>query len=297
MNDAELRSRIAAFDTWHYRFEFEGGIHTPIRNETRVNRHEQRSRHFFDALLRALGGSLRGHRVLDLGCNAGFWSLKAADRGADFVLGVDGRQMHVDQANLVFEAKGIDPSRYRFEVANIFEYHAEAEYDVVLCLGLMYHISKPVELFELMNRAGADVIVIDTRVSTAAGSLFEVDHEALDDPRDAVDYELVLVPTAQAVVDLGAQFGFRTVPLHVKTMTGVGVNDYLEGRRVAFIGVRTTALNQLPGVAAFLDEQSVAAHTDLSRAATNHTEGGTQDSARSSGSRLGRALRFGARSN
>ena len=77
--------------------------------------------------------------------------------------------MHVDQANLVFEAKGIDPSRYRFEVANIFEYHAEAEYDVVLCLGLMYHISKPVELFELMTRAGADVIVIDTRVSTAPG--------------------------------------------------------------------------------------------------------------------------------
>ena len=60
MNDTELRSRIAAFDTWHYRFEFEGGIHTPIRNETRVNRHEQRSRHFFDALLRGTWGITAG---------------------------------------------------------------------------------------------------------------------------------------------------------------------------------------------------------------------------------------------
>ena len=38
---------------------------------------------------------LKGKRVLDLGCNAGFWSLNAAEAGADFVLGVDGRQIQV----------------------------------------------------------------------------------------------------------------------------------------------------------------------------------------------------------
>jgi len=51
------------------------------------------------------GGSLKGKRVLDLGCNAGFWSLDALERGADFVLGLDGRRMHIDQANFVFEVK------------------------------------------------------------------------------------------------------------------------------------------------------------------------------------------------
>ncbi|MGH2699183.1 MAG: DUF1698 domain-containing protein, partial [Actinomycetota bacterium] len=54
------------------------------------------------------GGSLRGKRVLDLGCNAGFWSLEALDRGADFVLGIDGRDMHIEQAEFVFEVKEID---------------------------------------------------------------------------------------------------------------------------------------------------------------------------------------------
>ena len=38
------------------------------------------------------------------------WSLQALEAGADFVLGVDAEQMHVDQANLVFEAKGADPA-------------------------------------------------------------------------------------------------------------------------------------------------------------------------------------------
>ena len=59
--------------------------------------------------------------MLDLGCNAGFWSLAAIEAGAEFVLGVDARQSYLDQAALVFEAKGIDPSRYRFERANVFE--------------------------------------------------------------------------------------------------------------------------------------------------------------------------------
>jgi hypothetical protein len=182
-------------------------------------------------------------------------------------------------------------------VANIFEYRTESDYDVVLCLGLMYHVSKPVELFELMNRAGADVIVIDTRVSTAGGSLFQVDHETLDDPRDAVDYELVLVPTPQAVVDLGVQFGFRIVPLPVKAMSGVGVNDYLEGRRVAFIGVRTTVLSELPRAAAFLDEQSAAAGVGVPRPDKNRVADEVESPVRPAKSRLGRALRFGARSN
>src|SRR5204863_10084088 len=134
--------------------------------------------------------------------------------GADFVLGLDGRQMHIDQANLVFEAKTIDPSRYRFELGKSFDHEFTERFDVVLCLGLMYHISKPVELLELIAGTGAELIVIDTRVSRAEGSFFEVTCEgSLDDPRNAVDYELVLVPTRQAVVDLAAQFGFQTVPL------------------------------------------------------------------------------------
>ena len=212
MDRAELESRIAAFDRWHYEFEFEGGVRTPVWDLSRSSRHEQRSRYFFERLLQATGGSLQGRRVLDLGCNAGYWSLKAVEADAEFVAGVDGRQMHVDQANLVFEAKGIDPDRYRFETENLFDYKTDVDFDVVLCLGLMYHVAKPIELFEIMTRAGAKIIVVDTKVSTSAGSLFELQHESLEDPRDAVDYELVLVPTTQAVIEVANQSGFAPFP-------------------------------------------------------------------------------------
>jgi tRNA (mo5U34)-methyltransferase len=123
-----------------------------------ANRHEQRRRYIFEPLLTLTGGSLRGCRVLDLGCNAGYWSLLAAEAHADFVLGVDAREVHIEQANLVFEAKGLDRSRYRFEQGNLFRHPIEGRYDVVLCLGLLDHVAKPVELFDVMARSGPELI-------------------------------------------------------------------------------------------------------------------------------------------
>ena len=117
MEPNELEKRIAEFPRWHYMFEFGGGLRTPVPDQGMVNRHEQRRRYFFEPLVRLTGGSLSGHRVLDLGCNAGFWSLNALDSGADFVLGVDARQTYIEQARLVFEAKEADPGHREHETS------------------------------------------------------------------------------------------------------------------------------------------------------------------------------------
>ena len=47
MEPAELQQRIASFPRWHYRFEFDGGIETPVAYIGQINRHEQRRRYFF----------------------------------------------------------------------------------------------------------------------------------------------------------------------------------------------------------------------------------------------------------
>jgi SAM-dependent methyltransferase len=245
MEVQELQRRIAAFPQWHYRFEFDGGVTTPIAVVDHINRVEQRRRYFFDALLQVTGGSLRGHRVLDLGCNAGFWALNAIEAGADFVLGVDGRQMHIDQANLVFEAKGVDSTRYRFEQGNIFEHDIDESFDVVLCLGLLYHVAKPFELFERITRAGAEIAVIDTAIYPASAGLFKVKYEDLDNPMNGVDYTVALVPTRQAVIDLAGQFGFKTVPLAPNMTDYTGMKDYLNRKRLAFVCAKSAPLDAL----------------------------------------------------
>ena len=244
MQAEELRARIDAFPRWNYRFEFDDGVSTPVGDRARVNRNRERYAYFFERLLTATGGSLRGRRVLDLGCGAGFWALAAIEAGAEFVLGIDSKQEYVDQAELVFEAKDIDRARYRFQFGDFFDVKLEGEYDTVLCLGVLDRVDRPVELFELIGASGAELVVIDSDVSRARASLFEVSH--LYRTRDVSGDGMVLVPSRQAVAELAARHGFETVALALDVADYSGMDDYRRERRCAFICSRGRKLSELP---------------------------------------------------
>jgi 2-polyprenyl-3-methyl-5-hydroxy-6-metoxy-1,4-benzoquinol methylase len=247
MRDEEITRKIAGFPRWHYQFDLKGNI-TPIWDEKWVNRHRQRKWYFFDPLVQLFGGSLRGKRVLDLGCNAGFWSLCAVRAGCDYVLGIDGRQMHVDQSNFVFEVEEIEKDRYDFMASNIFEvdFRELGGFDLVLCLGLLYHVSKPVELFEKISEINDDVLLVDTALSTLSGPSFQLHRESLEEPRAAVDYELVMRPSWEAVRDLAQQFGYGVAALEPGFDDYTGAEDYRKGIRRAFLCAKKTDVSRLP---------------------------------------------------
>jgi tRNA (mo5U34)-methyltransferase len=230
----EIRRRAEGFSRWHYQFEL-GGVLTPIWNPDCVNRHAQRKRHFFDPLVRALGGSLRGKRVLDLGMNAGFWSLAAIEAGCDFVLGIEGRSMHVEQANFVFEVKDVERERYRFVEGDLFDVAWGEGFDLVLCLGLLYHVNRPVELLERIARANTAVLIVDTAVVPREEPAFFVRREDVDDPRMAIRSELVFVPTPAAVVELLRSCGYHGAMLKPAFDDYTAADDYRDGERRAFV--------------------------------------------------------------
>ncbi len=256
MDNQELIDKINSFERWHYQFEL-NGVLTPIADPTRINRHMQRRAYFFEPLLKLYNGSLKGKRVLDIGCNAGFWSLQAIEAGCDYILGVDGRQMHVDQANLVFETKGIDAKRYDFVLGDIFEYDfaQHGEFDIVFYFGLMYHINKPVVLMEKIADVNSDVVVIDTDLSTLKGPFLEIHHEPLDDPRNAVFNTMVLWPTKQAVAAIARQSGYEVMMLEPKFSDYTGSDAFKSDGRRAFICAKSADLNTLAHLAGSLEEE------------------------------------------
>lgn len=242
MDDAELLRRVESFEQWHYEIELRPGITTPIFDPAHAVRHRERQKYFFDPTVALLGG-LAGKRVLDLGSNAGFWSLQAIRAGADFVFGLEGRPELVEQAELVFEAQGIDRSKYRFEEGNVFEADPGGEFDVVLCLGLLYHVNRPFELFRRMAEWNSDVLIVDTQLSPRGGSALELIREVTDNPRHSVDYELVMFPTRQAVVDLAREVGYADVAvLKPRFDSWVGGNDFRIGTRRAFVCTKRTSI-------------------------------------------------------
>jgi len=241
-----IATKIASFPRWHYQFELNGHV-TPIHPPQRANSHRQRKRYFFDPLVELCGGSLEGKRVLDLGCNAGYWSLQAIEHGADFVLGIDGREMHIDQANFVFDVRTIERGRYDFRLGNIFDFDYEpwGKFDIVLCLGLMYHISKPVELIETISRVNDDILVIDTMLSVAPASYLRVRSEDVENPLHSADRELVMSPTKKAVVDMTMAFGYSVAVLKPQFTDYTAARKYRQGRRKAFLCAKKTSLENL----------------------------------------------------
>lgn len=239
MKNEEVVQKIQSFPRWHYLFHLKGGITTPIFDEQYINRHNQRKKHFFDVL------DFRGKRVLDLGCNAGWWSLGAVEKGGEFVLGIDGRPMHIDQANLVFEVNGIEKDKYEFVQGDVLEvdYREYGTFDVVLCLGLMHHISRPMDLLEKISEVNSDLLVIDTNLSRAPGSYLEVRYDSLDDFRGAIDRELILCHTKQSLAGMVRAFGYSIVMLRPDFDDWTRCMDYKRRVRGAFVCAKNTPLS------------------------------------------------------
>ena len=185
--------------------------------------------------------------MLDLGCNAGWWSLNAAEAGADFVLGVDGRQMHADQANFVFEVKGIEKSRYNFVVGNLYDVDLKkyGPFDVAFCFGLMYHIAKPVNLIELISEVNTDILIIDTGIVRLPGAFLFYRQEKMTDPRATMEYELVSSPSKGAIKAMIENFGYKGVTLRPNFTSYNGSKRYEIGLRRAFLCAKKTDLSRL----------------------------------------------------
>lgn len=246
MRDEEIKEKIASFPRWYYEFDLKGNL-TPVPKKKRAKRHEQRKQYFFDPLVRLFGGSLAGKRVLDLGCNAGFWSLSAVRAGCDYVLGIDDRRMNVDQASFVFEVKEIERDRYDFVKGDLFEvdFREFGSFDVVLCLGLLHHVNKPVELMKKISEINDDVLLIDAELSTLPGLSFEVERYRVDGPGGGVDSQMGMIPTWEAVHDLTREFEYEVAALEPRFDGYEGLRDYRKGRRRAFLCAKRTNLSRV----------------------------------------------------
>lgn len=87
-----------------------------------------------------------GGRVVDLGAHEGWFSLRALEWGADSVLAVDVREINTRRAVLLRDHFGIPPERLRVHTASVYDIDAAdiGRFDVVLALGLIYHLENPI---------------------------------------------------------------------------------------------------------------------------------------------------------
>jgi tRNA (mo5U34)-methyltransferase len=98
----------------------------------------------------ALPSDLRGQSVLDIGCNAGFYSIQMKRRGADRVVGIDTDEGYLAQARFAAEVSGVDIEFHQlsvYDVARLGEI-----FDLVLFMGVLYHLRHPLLALDLLHK-------------------------------------------------------------------------------------------------------------------------------------------------
>ncbi|HEV7700640.1 MAG TPA: DUF1698 domain-containing protein [Pyrinomonadaceae bacterium] len=106
---------------------------------------------------------LTGKTVLDVGCNAGFYSFEAKRRGAERVVAFDAQRRQIRQGLFVADVLELDVEFSRKSVYDL-DPNDIGQFDVVLGLGLLYHCKNIVHALEALAAVTRDLLIIETAI-------------------------------------------------------------------------------------------------------------------------------------
>jgi tRNA (mo5U34)-methyltransferase len=118
--------------------------------------------------------NLQGKSVLDVGCSSGFFSVKAAEMGAESVLGVDsGEQVRaIAQAKFAAETLRLQAE---FQAVSVYDLaQIGRTFDVVLFMGVFYHLRHPLLALEALRKVCRGTLILQTITAPHAGRIAEL---------------------------------------------------------------------------------------------------------------------------
>jgi tRNA (mo5U34)-methyltransferase len=148
----QIRQRVTELGDWFHNIDL-GGVQT-APSHFLGDYPNVKWRSFAHAIPR----DLRGKSVLDIGCNGGFYSIEMKRRGADRVVGIDSDERYLAQARFAAEVSG---TRIEFRRMSVYEVGSLAEkFDLVLFLGVLYHLRHPLLALDLLHEHVAGDMLI-----------------------------------------------------------------------------------------------------------------------------------------
>ena len=236
----EARSMSGFFDEFNRFYATSGTGSSPAR----LNK-----RHYL--MIQANKEHFPGARVLDLGSHDGRWSFAAIKAGAAHVTGVEPRAHLVSNARDSFLHYGVPNDQYSFVEADAFEFlgKCRSDYVVVLCLGVLYHTWRHVDLLGSISGLSPRAIIIDTQTMANPGSqlpVIEYFAEVIDQEGNAVadasirkGRVVVARPSKESLILLLRHFGYRLseIPADRFLRDAEGVADYCEGSRRTLVAI------------------------------------------------------------
>ena len=157
----EIQRRVRELGDWFHNLDLNGVQTAPdhfLGDYPRVK---------WERFADAIPSDLRGRTVLDIGCNAGFYSIEMKRRGADRVVAVDSDPRYLAQARLAAEITETD---IIFRELSVYQLpQLEERFDIVLFMGVLYHLRYPLLALDILHQhATRDLLVFQSMLRGSA---------------------------------------------------------------------------------------------------------------------------------
>jgi SAM-dependent methyltransferase len=199
---------------------------------------------------------IAGMRVLDLACANGRMSFPCLELGARSVIGLEGRQSRIDDGKMRF-SKLPYADNMTFVKGDVFDFLDRTDpdtFDVILCLGFLYHTTRQVDFFRACKRLQPQTVIVDTAVAKnywwfgqknfgkPPALFFEQDNPGIE--RDTIDDDgFVYWPSTSFLETMFERTGFQPRRLaynaaEIKDWSGM--EDYRSGIHASYVATRPT---------------------------------------------------------
>ena len=148
----QIRERVRELGDWFHNLDLAGVRTAPnhfLGDYPRMK---------WEQFAHALPADLRGRTVLDVGCNAGFYSIEMKRRGADRVLGIDSDPRYLAQAAFAAQVAEVD---IEFREMSVYEVPSlNSRFDLVLFMGVLYHLRHPLLALDILREYAVDDLLV-----------------------------------------------------------------------------------------------------------------------------------------
>lgn len=162
MTGAEIRTRVAELGPWFHDLDLRGVRTAP----------DHPLGDFLRDLWRqvepAFPADMTGKTVLDIGCNAGFYSQRLWERGA-CVTAIDHDPGYLEQARFAAEVIGAEIEFHQLDVYDVER--LGRRFDFVLFMGVLYHLRYPLLALDRVARLPRERLIFQSMLRGSARTM------------------------------------------------------------------------------------------------------------------------------
>jgi tRNA (mo5U34)-methyltransferase len=241
MKSQDLREEIERLEPWFHKIELGMGLSTKATSSS--GEPADHPLGTWNIVQEFIPQDLSGCTVLDVGCNAGFYSIEAKRRGAKRVFAVDAVSHHIHQLHFVTKVLGLDIESSRLSLYEL-KMSELGQFDLTLALGLIYHCKHIMYGLEKLYEMTKDTLILESAILPSAeappiSKIYQKDFGRSIFPIAYVQNGVYsnesannwFLPSAQCLQAMLTDVGFDTVEIG---------SIFNEGKRAVFIGKKFT---------------------------------------------------------